>query len=131
MLDREEPAGATHAGLDLVDDQQRAALGATLYEDLPARAARLGADLLARLRELPPQRVREVRGLGLMIGIELREKAAPYLRALLEAGIIALPAGPSVIRLLPPLVIREDELDRVVDALHGVLAGERIAERAA
>jgi acetylornithine/LysW-gamma-L-lysine aminotransferase len=87
--------------------------------------------LLERLRELPSKRVREVRGLGLMIGVELREKVAPYLRALLEQGIIALPAGPAVIRLLPPLVISEGEIDRVVEALHAVLAAETVAGHAA
>ena len=66
-----------------------------------------------------------------MIGVELREKAAPYLRALLEQGIIALPAGPAVIRLLPPLVITEGELDRVVDALHTVLTTETVSSHAA
>ena len=123
--------GSTFGGNPLACAAARAALEATQREDLPARAARLGADLLLRLGALPRERVREVRGLGLMIGVELREKAAPYLRALLDAGIIALPAGPSVIRLLPPLIIGEDEIDRVVDALNTILAGERVAERAA
>ncbi|HSH82017.1 MAG TPA: aminotransferase class III-fold pyridoxal phosphate-dependent enzyme, partial [Herpetosiphonaceae bacterium] len=84
-----------------------------------------------RLAGLPARRVREVRGLGLMIGIELREKAAPYLRALLDEGIIALPAGPTVIRLLPPLVITQAELEQVVVALEAVLAREGDATYAA
>ncbi|CAA9291172.1 MAG: hypothetical protein AVDCRST_MAG93-3906, partial [uncultured Chloroflexia bacterium] len=67
------------------------------------------------------RRIREVRGLGLMIGIELREKAAPYIRALLQQGVMTLPAGPTVIRLLPPLVITEEELDQVFVALSAVL----------
>jgi acetylornithine/LysW-gamma-L-lysine aminotransferase len=123
--------GSTFGGNPLACAAARAALRATIAEDLPGRAERLGAMLLARLRELPPRRVREVRGLGLMIGIELREKAAPYLRALLDQGIIALPAGPSVIRLLPPLVITEDEVQRVFDALQAVLSGETVASHAA
>ena len=122
--------GSTFGGNPLACAAARAALRATIAEELPARAERLGRTLVDRLRDLPSRRVREVRGLGLMIGIELREKAAPYLRALLEQGIIALPAGPSVIRLLPPLVIAEHELDRVVEALQGVLAGERVPSHA-
>ena len=65
--------------------------------------------------------IREVRGLGLMVGIELRTRARPYLEALIGKGILALPAGPTVIRLLPPLVISTGELDIVVSALTKVL----------
>jgi acetylornithine/LysW-gamma-L-lysine aminotransferase len=56
-----------------------------------------------------------------MIGIELKQKAAPYLRALEEQGVIALSAGMTVIRLLPPLVITQAQLARVVAALEAVL----------
>ncbi len=123
--------GSTFGGNPLAAAAARAALRATLDADLPTHAERLGSHLLDRLRRLPPRRVREVRGLGLMIGIELREKAAPYLRALLDRGVIALPAGPSVIRLLPPLVITEDELEQVALALEAVLAREGVAAHAA
>ena len=57
-----------------------------------------------------------------MIGIELKEKSRPHLEALMERGVLALPAGPTVIRLLPPLVIKDDQIDAVVDHLHSVLA---------
>jgi acetylornithine/LysW-gamma-L-lysine aminotransferase len=66
--------------------------------------------------------VREVRGLGLMVGLEIKHKVAPYLEALLERGVIAMPAGLTVIRLLPPLVITQPQLDRVVEALASVIA---------
>ena len=56
-----------------------------------------------------------------MIGIELKSKATPVLHALLDEGVIALPAGPTVVRLLPPLTIEEDDLSRVIDALKKVL----------
>ncbi len=123
--------GSTFGGNPLACAAARAALHATVEADLPAHAERLGAQVLAQLRATSSRRIREVRGLGLMIGIELREKAAPYLRALLEQGIIALPAGPTVIRLLPPLIITEQELDRVIEALHTVLAVEAVAGHAA
>ncbi len=76
----------------------------------------------AGLRERLPDSVRELRQLGLMIGIELKHKATPYLGALMERGVLALPAGPTVIRLLPPLVISHEQLGRVADALVEVLA---------
>jgi acetylornithine/LysW-gamma-L-lysine aminotransferase len=59
-----------------------------------------------------------------MIGIELRTRARPYLEALMERGVLALPAGPTVIRLLPPLNIGDDEIDLVLSALQQVLPSE-------
>jgi acetylornithine/LysW-gamma-L-lysine aminotransferase len=113
--------GSTFGGNPLACAAARAVLRVMRDEDLPKRARHLGEYTLERLRGLSSQRIREVRGLGLMLGIELREKAAPYLRALLDQGIIALPAGPTVIRLLPPLVIEQQELDHAVDTLQSVL----------
>ena len=66
--------------------------------------------------------VREVRGMGLMIGIETRGKVAGQLGALAEKGVLALPAGLTVIRLLPPLVISEEQLQTVKQALIEVLS---------
>lgn len=90
-------------------------------ENLPARAAALGEHLLARLGNIDAARIREIRGLGLMIGIELKEKVKPFLAALMERGVLALPAGATVLRLLPPLVIAQEDLDRVVDAIGAAL----------
>ena len=68
--------------------------------------------------------VRELRQIGLMVGIELKRKAQPYLATLMERGIFALPAGPTVIRLLPPLVITNEQLDTVADTLIAVLTDD-------
>jgi acetylornithine/LysW-gamma-L-lysine aminotransferase len=62
--------------------------------------------------------VRDIRGLGLMIAVELRTKVAPVLKSLmLNHGVIALPAGATVLRLLPPLVISEKDIDFGVHAI--------------
>jgi acetylornithine/LysW-gamma-L-lysine aminotransferase len=61
--------------------------------------------------------VRELRQMGLMIGIELKEKSQKYIEALQNEGILVIPAGPTVIRLLPPLVISYEELDIVIEKL--------------
>ena len=114
--------GSTFGGNPLACAAAVAALDAILREDLPGRAARLGEWLLGELRGLNSPRVREVRGLGLMIGIELREKVQPYLVALQERRVLALPAGPTVLRLLPPLVIEQTDLERTVAAIREVLA---------
>jgi acetylornithine/LysW-gamma-L-lysine aminotransferase len=58
----------------------------------------------------PEKAVREIRGRGLMFGIELRNKVAPVLKMLQDRGVVALPAGPMVLRLLPPLVITDDDM---------------------
>ncbi|HXF96512.1 MAG TPA: acetylornithine/succinylornithine family transaminase [Gemmatimonadales bacterium] len=67
-------------------------------------------------------RVRAVRGRGLMWGVELAEPAAPFVVAARERGLLTLTAGPSVVRLLPPLVISTEELARGVAVLEEVLA---------
>jgi acetylornithine/succinyldiaminopimelate/putrescine aminotransferase len=56
-----------------------------------------------------------------MLGIELKEKAGPYVQKLTEKGVIVLLAGATVIRLLPPLVITKEEIDTVVQALQETL----------
>jgi acetylornithine/LysW-gamma-L-lysine aminotransferase len=99
-----------------------AALDALVAEDLPGRAAALGGWMLERLADLPTDKVREVRGLGLIIGIELRSKVAPVLRALQDRGVLALPAGITVLRLLPPLVVSQEQLETVAQAIEAVLA---------
>jgi acetylornithine/LysW-gamma-L-lysine aminotransferase len=91
--------------------------------DLIPRAHQLGERVIQYLHDrLPESTVREVRGRGLMIGIELRSKVAPVLRTLQERGVLALPAGASVLRLLPPLVIEEDDLWRAIDTVIDVLS---------
>jgi acetylornithine/LysW-gamma-L-lysine aminotransferase len=90
-------------------------------EELPQRAAELGARLIDGLKAIPSPLVREVRGLGLMVGVELKGKAAPYLAALAERGVLALSAGATVMRFLPPLVIRAEDVDTVVEQVVKVL----------
>ena len=66
--------------------------------------------------------MRALRRLGLMIGIELKYKVQDKLAELLERRIIALPAGPNVIRLLPPLVVERQQIDQAVSVLRELLA---------
>ena len=90
--------------------------------ELPQRAHNLGTRFMQQLRSIASPRIREVRGLGLMVGVELKEKSGPYILKLMERGVLALAAGPTVIRFLPPLVIDEEDLDRVVELTGEVLA---------
>ncbi len=113
--------GSTFGGNPLACAAALETLAILEREALPQRAATLGTWALERLRALQAPIIREVRGLGLMIGIELRERAQPYLEAMLERGVLALPAGPNVIRLLPPLVIAEEQLRRVIEVIGEVI----------
>ncbi|NTU85241.1 MAG: aminotransferase class III-fold pyridoxal phosphate-dependent enzyme, partial [Chloroflexales bacterium] len=115
--------GSTFGGNPLACAAARAALRAYQDEGLPRQAAEKGAWLMGRLRELRLPAVREVRGLGLLVGLELKTRVQPTLQALLERGVLALPAGPTVLRLLPPLVITYEELEQVVAAIEAVLRG--------
>jgi len=115
--------GSTFGGNPLACAASLAALDAYEQEGLIEHSAKEGAYLLTRLQEsLKTPLVRGIRGLGLMIGIELKIRVTPILRALMERGVLALPAGPTVLRLLPPLVITREELDRAVDAIAESLA---------
>jgi acetylornithine/LysW-gamma-L-lysine aminotransferase len=94
-----------------------AALDVLVRERLAERAATLGGAAIGRLSALVGPKVREVRGLGLMIGVELRERAAPVLARMESDGFLAIPAGATVVRLLPPLVIGEDDWTRGLASL--------------
>ena len=113
--------GSTFGGNPLACAAARAAIRFIEEEGLPERAAELGAWFIRELSGLGSSLVREVRGLGLMVGVELRRRVGPYLEALVERGVLALSAGTTVIRFLPPLVISREELSRVAEVLAEVL----------
>jgi acetylornithine/LysW-gamma-L-lysine aminotransferase len=106
----------TFGGNPLACAAATAAIGQIRRLDLARNASERGAQLMGGLRAIPSDRIREVRGLGLLVGVELKENAAGALRALQDEGVLALGAGPTVVRFLPPLVISEEEIDRVLAA---------------
>lgn len=116
--------GSTFGGNPLACAASRAVLRVMVEEDLPGRAGRLGERFLSNLRATVGEHplVREVRGLGLMVGVELRQRAAQVLKGLMERGVLAMPAGTTTVRFLPPLVIGEEQLDIVVQTLAQVLS---------
>jgi acetylornithine/LysW-gamma-L-lysine aminotransferase len=113
--------GSTFGGNPLACAAALATIRVIESEQLVERAAKLGDRLMAGLRAVGSPEVREVRGLGLMVGVQLRSNSAPYLAALAERGVLALGAGATVIRFLPPLVITRDDIDNVVAAVRDVL----------
>ena len=114
--------GTTFGGNPLACAAALAAIRFMEDERLAERAEERGARFRERISRKLPARVRAVRQLGLMIGVELRERCRPTLERLMEGGVLALPAGSTVIRLLPPLVITEAQVDEVADALVAALA---------
>lgn len=113
--------GSTCGGNPLACAAGVATLETLRSERLIERSAEEGAWLRDALRAIEHPRVREVRGLGLMVGMELRGRVTPVLKGLQARGVLALPAGLNVLRLLPPLVVSREELLRVVEAIRETL----------
>ncbi|MFZ1919803.1 MAG: ornithine--oxo-acid transaminase [Terriglobales bacterium] len=103
--------GSTFGGNPLGCAVARTALQVLIEEKLVERSAELGAYFLGLLRTLSSPNLKEVRGVGLWIGIELHGPARPYCEALKEAGILCKETHDHVIRIAPPLVITREEID--------------------
>jgi acetylornithine/LysW-gamma-L-lysine aminotransferase len=114
--------GTTFGGNPLACAAALAAIDVYQSDKLAQRAAEMGAYFEAQLKVEELSQVRSLRRLGLMIGIELKQKVQDKLAQLLEQGIIALPAGANVIRMLPPLIVEKQQIDRVVAVLRRLLA---------
>lgn len=113
--------GSTFGGNPLACAAAMATISTLAAEDLPARSAELGAWACAEIRRRDWSAVREVRGLGLMIGLELRGRVTPVLQGLQARGVLALPAGLNVLRLLPPLIISRDDMLTIINAIEDTL----------
>lgn len=104
---------AAHAVLDVV-------LADGFLDGVRARGAHLEHGLRA-IAARRPRQVVEVRGRGLMWGVALASPVAPVIGRLREDGVLAVPAGPDVLRLLPPLIVTDDEIDRALEAVDRAL----------
>lgn len=113
--------GSTFGGNPLACAVARAALRVIVDERLDERSAELGAHFLNRLKNIDHPAVREIRGRGLWIAVELNVDARPYCEALKEAGILCKETHGTVIRLAPPLVVSREDLDWAAETLQKVL----------
>lgn len=113
--------GSTFGGDPLVCAAANGSLRFMVEEKLDMRARDLGDMFMEGLLGIDSPKIREVRGLGLMVGVELKERAGPYLSSLLDRGIAAIPTGATVIRFLPPLVVEKKDIDHTVKTLEEVL----------
>jgi len=113
--------GSTYGGNPLACAAGSAVLDILARDRLAERAARLGSQVAARLRELDAPCVRDVQVSGLMVGLDLRIRPQPVLQAMASAGVLALAGGMTGVRLLPPLTIPEPQLQEGLDAVANAL----------
>jgi acetylornithine/succinyldiaminopimelate/putrescine aminotransferase len=117
---------STFGGSPFITAVAHAVLTEILDAQLPERAAKIGAYFLGCLRELATRYpfVKEARGKGLMLALELTVPAKPIVNRCLERGLLILIAGDQVLRFVPPLIIGEAEVDEAIQILDLVLAEE-------
>ncbi len=113
--------GSTFGGSPLAAAVGRAALDVIIDEDLPGRAAELGAYFKGRLERIECDDIKEVRGRGLFIGMEMHSQARPYCEALRDRGMLCKETHGTVIRFAPPLVITKEEIDWALEQIEAVL----------
>jgi acetylornithine/LysW-gamma-L-lysine aminotransferase len=113
--------GSTFGGNPLACAAGLAAIDFMVETRLADQARDKGEYFVGKLKAQGFPNVREIRHLGLMVGMELKEKVQPYLVKLMEQGVLAMPAGATVLRFLPPLTISREELDIVAEKVIEVL----------
>jgi acetylornithine/LysW-gamma-L-lysine aminotransferase len=121
---------STFSGSPLVCAAACAAIDVLIEEKLAERAVAVGAYFKAKLEELKAKHkiVKEVRGLGLMLGMELRYDVHNIIIKTMDRGILVLDAGRNVLRFLPPLIIEKEQIDKTIAVLEEVI-GEEENER--
>jgi acetylornithine aminotransferase len=116
---------STFGGTPLVTAVSKAVLSSLLNDGRLEHCRNMGAYFMARLEELKKRHacIKEVRGLGLIIGVELDRPGAPVLEACVQRGFLINCAQEKVLRFVPPLVVTEKEIDQLIEALGSVLGG--------
>ncbi|WP_051250353.1 acetylornithine transaminase [Paenibacillus harenae] len=119
--------GSTFGGTPIATAAVKATLETIVEDHLPERAERMGKYLMAQLRgKLAGNAfVNEVRGLGLLVGIACKEPIADIVNGAQSRGLLVISAGPNVIRLLPNLLVTEEEIDTAVTILAELLEAKR------
>jgi len=116
--------GSTFGGNPLASAVGMASLEVILEEKLPERAEELGNYFMEELRKIKSPYVKEVRGRGLLIGVEIKKEIAtarPFCEKLMKLGILAKETHEQVIRFAPPLVIKKEEIDWALERIRKVL----------
>ncbi|AIM16044.1 ornithine--oxo-acid transaminase [Neobacillus sedimentimangrovi] len=114
--------GSTFGGNPMACAVSIAALDVLIEEKLAEKSQELGEYFISKLKEIKNPIIKEIRGRGLFIGMELKEAARPYCEQLKEEGLLCKETHDTVIRFAPPLVITKDELDWAIERIHKVLS---------
>jgi len=117
--------GSTFGGNPLGSAVARAALDVLIDESLVERSREVGEYFMGRLRRIESDNIKEVRGKGLLIGVEMTNEARPYCDALRDAGILCKDTHGTVVRFAPPLVITKEEIDWAMERIEPILANGR------
>lgn len=112
--------GSTFGGNPLACSVAIEAMQVLKRENMIDNSLQLGNYFVDELRKIDNPVIAEVRGKGLMVGIELKEKARPYCEELMQLGVLAKETHDNVIRLAPPLIINKEDLDWALDRLNQV-----------
>ncbi len=113
--------GTTFGGNALASAAALAVLEEIESKNLIENAKNVGDYFMQELVKLNSPKIREVRGKGLMIGVQFKAKVAPYIAALKESGVMTINAGATVIRFVPPLIFTRNDVDAVIDKLKGIV----------
>ncbi|HDL60576.1 MAG TPA: ornithine--oxo-acid transaminase [candidate division WOR-3 bacterium] len=116
--------GSTFGGNPLASAVGMASLEVILEEKLPERAEELGNYFMEELRKINSPYVKEVRGRGLLVGVEIKKEIAtarPFCEKLMKLGILAKETHEQVIRFAPPLIIKKEEIDWALERIRKVL----------
>lgn len=113
--------GSTFAGGPIVAQAAQVVVKRVSDPAMLAHVEQMGRLLVGQVEGIGSPHVKEVRGLGLMIGVELDQEVKPVIEAGFERGVILLNAGPNILRLLPPLIVSEAEIERVVTVIADIL----------
>ena len=123
VADRIPPGshGSTFGGNPLVCAAGIATLDVVAKPDFNRQVAEAGRFFLTALRTIDHPLIRDVRGIGLMLAVELKRNASPVLQRMQAAGVLAIPAGSTCVRFLPPLIVEESHLTHAADVFEAAL----------
>lgn len=113
--------GSTFGGNPLVCAAAIATLDLVGDPSFNDHVEQMGSDFLSRLQAIDHPLIREVRGVGLMVAVELKRNASPILQRMQAEGVLAIPAGSTSVRFLPPLIVEQEHIKEAVEVLERVL----------
>ncbi|MDQ3081480.1 MAG: aminotransferase class III-fold pyridoxal phosphate-dependent enzyme, partial [Gemmatimonadota bacterium] len=114
--------GSTYGGNPLGCAVARTSLDVIKEERLAERSAELGEWFIRELKSIEHAKIREIRGRGLLVGVELTESARPFCEALMERGLLCKETHDFVVRIAPPLVVSREDLEWAIGQVRETFA---------